>query len=55
MGEVDQCILEPGGTLSFIGKKPDAEDVRHKELLSRFEQLLSEIARLQGNRPASTA
>src|SRR6516225_10211755 len=23
LAEVDQCILEPGGTLSFIGKKPD--------------------------------
>ena len=22
LAEVDQCILEPGGTLSFIGKKP---------------------------------
>jgi uncharacterized membrane protein YcaP (DUF421 family) len=53
--EVDQCILEPGGTLSFIGKKPDAEDVRHKELLSRFEQLRAEIASLRGNRPPSAA
>jgi uncharacterized membrane protein YcaP (DUF421 family) len=53
--EVDQCILEPGGTLSFIGKKPDAEDVRHKELLSRFEQLRAEIAGLRGNRPPSAA
>jgi uncharacterized membrane protein YcaP (DUF421 family) len=55
LAEVDQCILEPGGTLSFIGKKPDAEDVRHKELLSRFEQLRAEIASLQGNRPPSAA
>jgi uncharacterized membrane protein YcaP (DUF421 family) len=55
LAEVDQCILEPGGTLSFIGKKPDAEDVRHKELLSRFEQLRAEIASLRGNRPPSAA
>src|SRR3974390_152469 len=31
LGEVDQCILEPGGTLSFIGKKPDADVLRHRE------------------------
>jgi uncharacterized membrane protein YcaP (DUF421 family) len=55
LAEVDQCILEPGGTLSFLGKKPDAEDVRHKELLSRFEQLRAEIANLQANRPPSAA
>jgi len=55
LSEVDQCILEPGGTLSFLGKKPDPEDVRHKELLSRFEQLRAEIAGLQANRPPSAA
>jgi uncharacterized membrane protein YcaP (DUF421 family) len=55
LAEVDQCILEPGGTLSFLAKKPDPEDVRHKELLTRFEQLRTEIARLQGNRPPSAA
>jgi uncharacterized membrane protein YcaP (DUF421 family) len=55
LAEVDQCILEPGGTLSFLGKKPDPEDVRHKELLSRFEQLRAEIANLQANRPPSAA
>ena len=27
--EVDKCILEPGGTLSFVGKKPAADDLRH--------------------------
>jgi uncharacterized membrane protein YcaP (DUF421 family) len=55
LSEVDQCILEPGGTLSFIGKKPDADVVRHKELLDRFEQLKQELAILRGNRPPSVA
>jgi uncharacterized membrane protein YcaP (DUF421 family) len=55
LSEVDQCILEPGGTLSFIGKKPDAEDTRHKELLSRLNQLHEEITLLRATRPPSTA
>jgi uncharacterized membrane protein YcaP (DUF421 family) len=55
LSEVDQCILEPGGTLSFIGKKPDADMVRHKELLDRIDRLKDELALLRGNRPPSVA
>jgi len=55
LAEVDQCILEPGGTLSFIGKKPDAEDKRHRELLERIDHLKSEVALLRGVRPPATA
>src|SRR5246127_5441235 len=55
LDEGDQCILEPGGTLSFIGKKPDADVVRHKELLDRIDRLKEELALLRGNRPPSVA
>jgi len=55
LSEVDQCILEPGGTLSFIGKKPDADVLRHKELLDRIDRLKEELALLRGNRPPSVA
>jgi len=55
LSEVDQCILEPGGTLSFIGKKPDADVVRHKELLDRFDRLKEELVLIRGNRPPSVA
>jgi uncharacterized membrane protein YcaP (DUF421 family) len=55
LSEVDQCILEPGGTLSFIGKKPDVEEKRHRELLNRIEQLSEEIALLRSTRPPSVA
>jgi uncharacterized membrane protein YcaP (DUF421 family) len=55
LSEVEQCILEPGGTLSFIGKKPDADVLRHKELLDRIDKLKDELALLRGNRPPSVA
>jgi len=55
LSEVDQCILEPGGTLSFIGKKPDVEEKRHRELLNRIDQLSEEIALLRNPRPPSVA
>ena len=55
LSEVDQCVLEPGGTLTFIGKKPGAEDVRHQELLGKMESLAHEIARLRGSQPPAHA
>jgi len=54
LAEVDQCILEPGGTLSFIGKKPDAEVIRHREVLSNLEKLREEITLLRSTRPPSS-
>ena len=55
LSEVQQCVLEPGGTLTFIAKKPDTEDVRHQELLKRFELLTAELARLRNAQPPATA
>src|SRR5690349_12458553 len=51
LSEVEQCILEPGGTMTFIGKKPGEEDVRHQELLGKMESLAHEIALLRGSQP----
>ena len=55
LSEVEQCVLEPGGTLTFIGKKPGAEDVRHQELLGKLESLGQEIALLRGSQPPAHA
>jgi uncharacterized membrane protein YcaP (DUF421 family) len=55
LGEVNQCVLEPGGTLTFLGKKPPVEDVRHQELLGKLERLAQEIALLRGSRPPARA
>jgi len=55
LSEVEQCVLEPGGTLTFVGKKPAAEDVRHQELLGKLERLTQEIALLRGSRPPARA
>jgi len=55
LSEVRQCILEPGGTLTFIAKKPDTEDIRHQELLKKFDALTEELARLRKLQPPATA
>jgi uncharacterized membrane protein YcaP (DUF421 family) len=55
LAEVQECVLEPGGTLTFVGKKPDTEDVRHQELMGRLERLSQEIALLRGSQPPARA
>ena len=44
LSDVQQCVLEPGGTLTFVARKPDTEDLRHQELLKRFEMVTEELA-----------
>ncbi len=55
LSEVEQCVLEPGGTLTFVGKKPSGEDVRHQELLAKLERLTQEISQLRGSQPPAHA
>ncbi len=55
LADVRQCVLEPGGTLTFVAKKPDTEDIRHQEILRKFDALTQEIARLRKLQPPATA
>jgi uncharacterized membrane protein YcaP (DUF421 family) len=54
LSEVQQCVLEPGGTLTFLGKKPGTDEARHGELLKRLDALAREMARLRGGEPPLT-
>ena len=55
LSEVEQCVLEPGGTLTFLAKKPTGEDVRHQQLLGKLELLAQEIALLRSSQPPARA
>ncbi len=48
LDDVQRAVLEPGGTISFVAKKPAPEESRHQELLKRLDQLMGELARLRG-------
>ena len=47
LAEVDRAVLEPSGTISFVAKKPEPDETRHRELLNRLDQLTGEVARLR--------
>jgi uncharacterized membrane protein YcaP (DUF421 family) len=55
LAEVEQCVLEPGGTLTFVGKKPASEELRHQELVGKLDRLTQEIAMLRGSQPPARA
>lgn len=39
LSDVDRCILEPGGTLAMIGRKPSEEDLRQQAVIQRLEEI----------------
>jgi uncharacterized membrane protein YcaP (DUF421 family) len=47
LSEVEQAVLEPGGTIAFIGKRPAPEAARHQEIVARLDQMTRELAALR--------
>jgi len=48
--EVEECVLEPGGTFFVKGKTPARDDMRHGELIARLDELSKQIAELKKGR-----
>jgi uncharacterized membrane protein YcaP (DUF421 family) len=49
LSEVDRAVLEPGGTITFVGKEPVPDQLRHSELMKRLDQVLQELALLRSS------
>jgi uncharacterized membrane protein YcaP (DUF421 family) len=47
LDEIDHAQIEPGGTFSFVGRKPTPEVEHHNELLSRLDMITNELAELR--------
>jgi uncharacterized membrane protein YcaP (DUF421 family) len=55
LSEVQQCVLESGGTITFSGKKPGSDETRHQTMMKKLDELLAEVAKLRGAQgPANT-
>jgi uncharacterized membrane protein YcaP (DUF421 family) len=50
--DVEDCILEPTGSLCFVEKKPTHDMVHHAEILSALEEMRKEIASMRSASPA---
>jgi uncharacterized membrane protein YcaP (DUF421 family) len=47
LDEVEKAVIEPGGTLYFVGKKTPKEQVRQSELRSRLDSISRQLAHIQ--------
>jgi uncharacterized membrane protein YcaP (DUF421 family) len=50
LDEIERAVLEPGGSISFVGKRPDPDAVRHRELLDQLAAMRAELAALRAAR-----
>lgn len=51
LDDVDRAELEPGGGITFVGRRPKPEEARHDELLQRLDRVLEELSALRRARP----
>jgi uncharacterized membrane protein YcaP (DUF421 family) len=47
LDDVEQAVLEPGGAVSFIGKKPAPDALRHQEILDKLDRITRELEQLK--------
>jgi uncharacterized membrane protein YcaP (DUF421 family) len=47
LDDIERAVLEPGGGISFSAKKPDPDDLRHREILARLDDLSSRLSLLR--------
>jgi len=47
LDEVERAVIEPGGTIFFVGKKPAPEEVKQSELIERLEAMSKQLAEIR--------
>ena len=47
LDEIEQAVMEPGGTLTFVAKKPPKEELQYKEILRRLDLIAQDIEALR--------
>jgi uncharacterized membrane protein YcaP (DUF421 family) len=53
--EVESAVLEPGGTIAFVGREPTIEAQYRQQVMARLDQIASELAALRAAQAASPA
>ena len=53
LDQVESAVLEPGGTIAFVGREPTLE-VRHRqEVMARLDQIARDLAALRAGQAAA--
>ncbi len=49
---VERAVIEPGGTIFMVGKKPSPDEVQQKDVLDRLDAISQQLAEIRQNLPA---
>lgn len=49
LDEIDHAEIDPGGVISFVGKKSDPNISQHQDLLARLDRITQELESLRGS------
>ena len=47
LDEIERAVMEPGGTLTFVAKKPAKEEIQYREILRRLDLIAQDIEALR--------
>jgi uncharacterized membrane protein YcaP (DUF421 family) len=47
LDEIERAVLDPGGSIAFVGKRPGPDDSRHNQIMARLDQLAAQVAALR--------
>jgi uncharacterized membrane protein YcaP (DUF421 family) len=47
LDEIDRAVLEPSGSICFLGKRPGPDTMRHDEIIHRLDQMAARLAALK--------
>jgi uncharacterized membrane protein YcaP (DUF421 family) len=50
LDEIDRAVLEPGGGVSFSGRKPGPDIQRHEAIMARLDELSAQLSALRASR-----
>ena len=53
LDQVESAVLEPGGTIAFVGKEPTVEAQHRQEVMARLDQIARDLAALRAGHPAT--
>ena len=53
LDQVESAVLEPGGTIAFVGKEPTVEARHRQEVMARLDQIARDLAALRAGHPAT--
>ena len=54
LDEIDRAVLEPGGTITFVAKRPSADTERHNQMIGKLEQISKDLAALRASNESLT-